>query len=257
MRGDQMLRSLCHTSGVFFKKNSATILTCVGAAGVVATAVTAVKATPKALRMLEETKKEKGDELTKLEAIKIAGPAYIPAVLIGVSTIACVFGANTLNKRQQAALMSAYALLDNSYKEYKTKVKEMYGTEADVIVRKEIAKDNYVEEEIELEDDKELFYDEFSERYFESTMADVVRAEYKLNHKLYTGGGAYLNEWYEFLDIPQITPGQELGWSTGILESHYWANWIEFDHTKVEMDDGLECTIISFRYAPVIDFAYY
>lgn len=249
MRGDQVLK--------FFKRNSATILTCVGAVGVVGTAATAVKSTPKAIRMLEESKKEKGDDLTKLEVVKVAGPVYIPTILIGASTIACVFGANVLNKHQQAALASAYALLDNSYKEYKTKVKEMYGTEADEIVRKEIAKDHYEEEDIELEDGKELFYDEFSQRYFESTMETVLKAEYNLNRQMAVNSGAYLNEWYEFLDIPLITAGQELGWSTGILESHYWANWIEFDHTKVYMDDGLECTIISFRYEPVIDFAYY
>lgn len=247
MKGEQTLQKL----------HGSTILTCVGAVGVVATGVSAVKATPKAMHLLEAAKEEKGEELTKLETVKAAGTAYISTIVIGASAIACIFGANILNKRQQAALISAYAFLDSSYKDYKKKVEELYGEGANVQVRNELAKDKYEEVDIEVEDDKQLFYDEFSKRYFESTIADVVQAEYDLNRQLYVKGGAYLNEFYEFLDIPTITAGQELGWSTGILESHYWVNWIEFDHTRVEMDDGLECTIITMRYEPVIDFAYY
>ena len=42
----------------FLKRNASTILTCVGAVGVVATSVMAVKATPKALILLEKAKGE-------------------------------------------------------------------------------------------------------------------------------------------------------------------------------------------------------
>lgn len=127
---------------VFFKKNGGTILTCLGAAGVIGTAVTAVKATPKAMLLLNEAKKEKGESLTKLEMIKVAGPLYIPSVLIGVSSIACILGSNVLNKQKQAALVSAYTMLDQSYKEYKNKVVEMYGKEVDKAVEEELSKDN-------------------------------------------------------------------------------------------------------------------
>ena len=123
----------------FIKRNGSTILTCVGAVGVVATAVVAVQATPKALQLLELAKEQKGEELTKVEVLKVAGPIYIPAVVIGVSTISCIFGANTLNKRKQAALTSAYALLNSSYKEYKKKVVDLYGEEVDSHIKQEIA----------------------------------------------------------------------------------------------------------------------
>lgn len=253
---DKLLRS----SKLFLKRNASTILTCVGGIGIVATAVVAVKATPKALRLIEEAKEEKGEELTKLEVANVAGPVYIPAVLIGAATIAAIFGANVLNKRQQAVLMSAYALVDSSYKDYKKKVEELYGEDADRAVRNSIAEDKYAEEddEIKIDDDgKRLFFDVLSNRYFRSTMEDVLRAEYNLNRQLMVAGGAYLNEFYNFLDIPEITAGKELGWSPGILESHYGASWIEFDHEEVTMDDGLECCVISMRYEPVIDFAHY
>ena len=158
MNGDQMLRKIGFKAVRFLKKNSSTILTCVGAVGVVGTAVTAVKATPKALDILAEATEEKGEELTKVEKFKVAGPVYIHSVLIGTATIACIFGANILNKRQQGALMSAYALLDNSYKQYKGKVKELYGEEVDTHIKKEIVKDKYKELDISLDDEKILFY---------------------------------------------------------------------------------------------------
>ena len=85
----------------------------------------------------------------------------------------------------------------------------------------------------------------------------LVQAEYNINCKLSNHSGVYLNEFYEFLDLAPTDYGKELGWSLGMLESHYWANWIEFEHEKVIMGDGMECTIIRFRYEPVIDFVYY
>ena len=140
----------------FIKRNTPTILTCLGAAGVIVTAVMAVKETPKALILLENTKEEKGEELTKLEKFKIAGPVYIPAVITGTATIACIFGSNIVSKNQQATLMSAYALLDSSYKEYKKKTEELYGEDAGRQIREEIAKDKYMGDGILLDDNKEL-----------------------------------------------------------------------------------------------------
>lgn len=243
---------------LFCKRNGSTILTCVGGVGVVATAVMAVKATPRAIDILEKAKEEKGEALTKMEIVKAAGPVYIPAIVTGVSTIACIFGANVLNKHQQAALMSAYALLDSTHKDYVNKVSELYGDEADTKVREAVAKDKYEENDISLTVGKQLFYDDFSGRYFESTMEDVIRAEYALNRKISVDGGAYLNEWYEELDIEATDYGSYLGWSAGLLSDHQWSPWLEFGHEKTMLDDdSLECVIITFSLEPMYDFEYY
>lgn len=251
------MNKLLRQSKVFLSRNASTILTCMGGAGVIATSVLAVKATPKALKIVEMAKEEKGEELTKMEIVKAAGPAYIPAVAVGVTTIACIFGANVLNKRQQASLMSAYALIDSSYKEYKNKVIELYGEEADAHVREEIVKDHYKDEDIEVEDGKQLFYDEYSERYFESTMEKVITAEYAINRKISTWGGVDLNEFYEALDIPPVDYGNHVGWSSGMLFDTAWSSWLDFDHEKVELDDGLEVYILRFAVEPMYDYEYY
>lgn len=251
------MNKLLRSSKLFLKRNSSTILTVVGATGVIATSVMAVKATPKALAMIEKAKEEKGEDLTKLETIKVAGPAYIPAAIAGISTIACIFGANILNKRQQAALMSAYALIDNSYKEYKNKVEELYGDGANSQIRSEIAKDKYEENDISKNDGKELFFDAFSSRYFESTMEDVIKAEYDLNRILAADYGVYLNEFYELLGLEAVDYGNYLGWSSCELVETYWSSWVDFNHEKITMDDGLECTIITMVMEPTFDFENY
>ena len=155
-------------------KYSPTILTYVGAIGVVGTAVMAVKATPKAVKLLEQAKEEKGEDLTKFEIVDVAGPVYIPSVIMGAATIACIFGANILNKQSQAALMSAYALVDNSYKEYMKKTEELYGDEANTQVKEELAKENY-EEGIVVPKEEELFFDFKTCQYFHATMDEVVQ----------------------------------------------------------------------------------
>ena len=163
------------------RSHVSTLLTCIGAVGVIATSVMAVKATPKAIELLKASEKEKGEKLTKTETVKIAAPAYIPAAVVGASTIACIFGANILSKHNQASLASAYALLDRSYKEYRNKVNALYGEEADDKVRTGVASDYYEEyenpDEIIIDEENEdmkLFFDYNTLNMFRAPMSKVI-----------------------------------------------------------------------------------
>ena len=250
------MNKLLSRSQLFFKRNGATILTCIGGVGVVATSVLAVKATPKAMKRLDQAKEEKGENLTKFEMVQVAAPAYIPAVVAGASTIACIFGANVLNKRQQASLASAYALLDQSYKEYKGKVQELFGEDANDKVNEAIARDKYDEEKVKTSSEAEnkLFYDSFSGRYFESTIEKVQRAEYQINRDLNMREWATLNEFYEYIGLDPIPGGDDLGWSPGMNMDHYWQEWIDFGHTKTIVGDDLECITITIFAEPTLDW---
>lgn len=252
------MSNLLTVSKRFVKKNSSTILTVLGAAGVVGTAVMSVKATPKAMELIELAEEEKGDELTKWEKVQIAGPTYIPSILLGTVTITSIFGANLLSRRTQASLMSAYALLDQTHKEYKNKVKELYGKDGDKLIRAAVAKDHYDEEEYddEYEDGKTLFYDEYSKRYYRVTKETQLRAEYEINKMLSQSGGASLNDYYDLLEIDRQDYGEFIGWSAAQMYEMYWDGWLYFHHTKVEMDDGIECYIVDFT-EPFVDYEEY
>lgn len=257
MKGGHVLQKVCSQSKLFLKRNSATILTGVGSVGVVATVATAIQSTPKALSLINEAKETKGEELTKWETVKVAAPVYIPTFVLGTATIACIIGANVLNKRQQASMASAYALLETSYKEYKKKVNELYGEDANDKIETEIAKDKYEETAIEVEDNKQLFYDEFSRTYFESTIEAVQQAEYYLNRDIMMRGWVELSEFYEALDIDTPYNDAGYGWSDGGNLARYWQAWVDFNHHKVVMEDGLECTIIKFWQEPYVEWEGY
>lgn len=237
------------------------------------TTASAIKATPKAVKLIKADSKERHDgdpcAYTKKEAIAAAWKCYIPAAILGLSTIACIIGVNVLNNRQQTMLTSAYALVRNSYNEYKDKLKKLYGEEThnaiiDAIM-KEKCEDAYIYApggfynstlnfgESAEPDVTRTFYDRFSQRYFETTIAKVIEAEYHLNRNYMLGGDVTLNDFYELLGLEKTDIGSTLGWSsrTGDIL------WLDFNHRLTTLDDGMEIFIIDMVFDPTADYMDY
>lgn len=255
---------------LLLKKNASTVLTVLASAGVVATTVLAINATPKAIKCIEadSVKNHDGDSkaYTKKEAVASAWKFYIPTAAVGVSTIVCILGANTLNRHQQATLTSAYALIQNSYKEYKEKLKELYGEEAhnkiiDSIVSEKAknvdisASGGWYNSSLDFGECVEpeiirTFYDDFSDRYFESTIEKVIQAEYHLNRNFLFKGTIALNEYYEFLGLEETELGNTVGWSSVNGDIY----WIDFNHRKITLDDGMQIFVIEMIFEPSADW---
>lgn len=228
----------------FLGKHSSTILTVLGATGVVATAILTAKAVPKAEEMLTEAYNKKGDALTTAEKIKASWKAYIPAALTGASTIACIFGINYLNTRNQASLMSAYALLDNTFKDYRNKANEVYGEDADSNIQHAVMKSKF-DEGMELHPDEAvLFFDHHSMRYFESTMENVKKAEQEFLEEFHARGYSCLNEYYDKLGIPRMSYGYQLGWFDLESNDPYNCKELEFIYEEVPIKEDLTCWMV-------------
>lgn len=235
-------------------RSSPTILTVVASVGVIVTTITAVRATPKAIKLLKEAEAEKGENLTKVEIIRVAGPSYIPSTLLGISTIVCIFGANALNQKKQTSLMSAYAMLNESYKQYRKSAKIVYREDADGKIHAEMAKDAMVHTydwgyqvynmDMDSESERLLFYDLASKKYFRTTMAAVLNAQYHVNRNLAVGGDCSLNEYLSFLGVEGIDGGDDLGWDISYMVEEMNCYWLDFDNYKSTLEDGLECIII-------------
>ena len=101
------------------RRNSPKILTLLATIGTASTAFATARATPKALLLIQEAEAQKGEDLTALEKVKVATTPYIPVILLGSATVMCIFGAQMLNRRAQSSMASAYALLDQSFKDYR------------------------------------------------------------------------------------------------------------------------------------------
>lgn len=270
MSKNQAISKVLHKSGLYIKKYSPVALSCIASVGVVVTAVVAVKATPKAVIKIhaDSRKNHDGDPYayTKQEAVASAWKCYIPAVAIGASTIACIMGANALNRRQQAALTSAYALVQNSYKEYKNKLKELYGEEAHNAIVNSImseqckdisisATGGWFNSTLDFGEGMEpevvrTFYDSFSQRYFETTIEKVIQAEYHLNRNFMFAGMIPLNDFYEFLGLEKTDFGDSVGWSSVNGDIY----WIDFNHRRVTLDDGMEVYVIDMVFEPTADW---
>lgn len=265
MRGETLLRNLGNTIQPLFKKHGSVILTSVSAVGVVATAVLAAKETPKAMERLEVAKKEKGEELTKFEKVKVATPAYIPAIAMGTATIACIVGNHVYNEKKQAALIAAYTALDTSFKEYKEKVEEVHGEGADNEIKEAVARGKYEHVKEEVQNDKPdgkdvyLFFDEYSNRYFWKSFNEVEDAMYHFNRNFALRGYADLNELYEFLQIGPTAYGAEVGWSIGASDAFYGYSWIDYyikEHHSDDPDNPTYYTIV-LPFSPTADFMDY
>jgi len=201
------LQRLAQRSKIYLRKASPTILSGLGAAGVIVTSVLAVRATPKALRKIRADSKT-----------------------------------------------------NDSYNNYKDKLKELYGEEAhqkivDAIAA-EKAKDVYItstglvrNSSLDFDEhdpnDERLFYDAYSNRYFESSINRVIQAEYHLNRDFVISGYLPANHFYQLLGLEPLEGGDTVGWSidTGIY-------WIDFNHSKVTLDDGLEVLVIDMDWVP-------
>ena len=237
------------------RRSSPTILTVLGIAGVVGTTVMAIKATPKAMKLIKAKKDELNtDKLTPTELVQTTWKCYIPSALIGAGTIVCIIGIGVMDKRNQAALTSAYAMLNESYKQYRQAAKKVYGEDADNKIHAEMAKDARVASyewgyqvynmDMDPESEQLLFYDLTSKKYFTTTMAAVLNAQYHVNRNLAVRGDCSLNEYLSFLGIDGVDKGDEMGWDISYMVEEMDSYWLDFNNQKTTLEDGLECITI-------------
>lgn len=252
----------------FLKQNSPTILTVVGAIGVGLTAVMSARDTVKAMKRIKDAELEKcayssyGDEqvyiynqLTKKDKIKIAVPCYIPTVLTGLSTILCICGANKLNKNVQKSITSAYIMLDQSYKEYRKSVENVFGEEGHKHVVEDIVERKAEETELKKDTDTDIFFDFFSLQFFESTMETVREAEKTANEIMKNQGYVSLQTVYSILGLDILDTDTLLGWSTnaGIV---YGYDSVNFDISEVKNKDGSVHYVLDFMATATDDYLY-
>jgi hypothetical protein len=232
--------------------NSPTILTAVAVAGVATTAVMAVRATPRAIKILEVSQANNPVLLTPQEKLMLIAPCYIPSSMVGIATMACIIGANSVHTKRQAALISAYSLTEKAFKDYQAKVTDTLGTGKEQKVRDELAQDRVdnhpvsTSEVIITGNGDVLFMDSLSSQYFESTYEKVKRAENELNHKLNNDMYASLNDFYEMLGVPHNELGEELGWKSDQL--------LTIDISATVTRDKKACLVMNYSVRPIRNY---
>lgn len=244
----------------FVKNNSSTILTVVGSIGVGITAVMSARDTFRAIKRMDYDENGEYCKRSKKEKIKLAAPCYIPTVLTGVATIACVCGANKLNKNAQKSLAGAYMLLDRSYKEYRQSVKDVYGDEGELEVVKNVANKKAEETGVELvnEDEEAVFFDFFNLKYFKSKLSVIREVEKAANEVMQKRGAISMRDVSLMIGEGIIDPcGADalLGWSINAGKV-YGYDHIEFKIDKATDKDGGEYYVLDYMDGPTEDYRY-
>ena len=239
-------------------KYSPGILTGIGIAGMIGATFMAVKATPKALYLIE-TKKEESEveELTPVETIKTCWTCYIPATLTTVVSAACLIGASTVSAKRNAALATAYSISEAALREYQEKVVEVVGEKKEKAVRDAVAKDQIerdpvTKSEVVIIDSNSntLCYEPLSGRYFKSTIDKIKKAEIKLDRQMIQEMYVSLNDFYWEIGLDGTDLGDKMGWNLS-------KGYMDLSFSSQLADDGTPCAVIVYGIPPVYDYQNY
>jgi hypothetical protein len=237
-------------------KHSPEILTGIGTAGLITTTVLAVKATPKALKLIEEAKEEQNiDKLTAVDTVKTTWKCYIPAAATCIASVACIIGASSVSVRRNATLAAAYKLSESAFTEYREKVRETIGEKKEETVREALDKDRIEKNPVSKNEviitgkGTTLCYDHHSGRYFESDIDRIKRAENSLNKEMIHDISGYvsLNDLYDEIGLERTPLGESMGWNTekGLIDIHFGSQLTE---------DGRPCIVLDHINPPVYGY---
>lgn len=248
------------------KKHSPEILTGIGVVGMISTTILAVRATPKALMLIEDAKRKKRfegaktDELTKIEVVKVAWKPYIPAITTGVCSIGCIVGASSVNARRNAALAAAYALSESTLSDYKDKVVETFGEKKaqavdDAVAKEQLERTPVVEENIiDTGHGTTRCFEPYSARYFWSDVEFIRRAVNNLNERLLFDEHISLNEYYDEIGLEETDSitGEALGWTVDPDSSNKGLIELKFSS---QLDSNKQpCLVVNFVNPPVYEY---
>ena len=266
------------------RKHSPELLIAAGVVGTVVSTVLACKATTKLSTILDESKgnietihkcendKEMEERYSQEDAkkdlaivyiqtgVKIA-KLYAPAVVLGTISIAGIVASNNILRKRNVALAAAYATVDKSFKEYRSRVVERFGADVDKELRYNI-KAKKIEEMIKdpesgkekkskttvnvaapTVDDYARFFDKTCRHYEENMNYNLMllRSQQQLaNDKLVADGFLFLSDVYDMLGITRTKMSQSVGWIYKPDGNSNGDNFVDFGVmvVKRETEDG-------------------
>lgn len=238
----------------FVSEHSPELLTSIGIAGMLTATVFAVRATPKALDLIDRKQKElypdSDDKLTPIETVKATWKCYVPAAITGVTAAACLIGANSVNNRRKAALATAYNLSATALAEYKDKVIETIGEKKEQVIRDKVAEEQIKKEPVNNSaiiisgTGNTRCFDTITKRRFTSDIEQIKKIVNELNRQMVNGQDyVSLNEFYYELGLDGCTVGDELGWNVT-------RGLIELDFSAQLDSDGVPCIVLDYAVAP-------
>lgn len=244
-----------HRAAFGLKKHSPEIMVVGGVVGTVTAAVLACKATTKASEIKEKLENDlevieeisSRDDVTNyteedkkkdtIIAYKGAVLGYIklyaPSVILGVLSISTILTGHNVTRKRNVALAAAYTAIDKSFKSYRERVADRFGSEVEKEIRYNITQTE-VEETVVNEKGKEKTvkskaneinlpkYSDYA-KFFDAScngwskdpelnLYFLKKQEEYATDRLRRFGHLFLNEVYDMLGIERTAAGQMVGW---------------------------------------------
>lgn len=236
-------------------KHSPELLLIAGIAGGVTSAVMACKATTKVSEILDSTSEAvntihqvegnppMGSDYTHEDAQKDLFITYMqtgaklaklygPSLVVGGLSVAAILASNNILRKRNVALAAAFSTVSKSFEEYRGRVIEKYGKEADNQLRMGVHEE-VVQETVtdDMGNEKQIsktvkvanpLGSPYAKLFDESNPNWEKNPEYSLmflksrqqfaNDKLRSQGYLFLNDVLDSLSIPRCKEGQIVGW---------------------------------------------
>lgn len=251
----------------FAEKHSPELLTGIGISGMIVTTVLAIKATPKAIHLLEMEKEcrieamtqhtpdnkvlsfPNPEPLTKIEIVKTVYKCYVPMVITGTLSVACLIGASSVHIRRNTALATAYSLSESALKLYRDKVIETVGEKKEQTIRDSVAKERLDKKPVQTQNviltnkGNTLCFDVFSGRYFRSDIEKLKQTVNELNRRMLEDTYLSLNDLYYEIGLENIPIGDDIGWdvNNGLIDLRF---------SSQLSTDGTPCLVMDYEVRP-------
>jgi uncharacterized protein DUF6353 len=233
-------------SGLIAQKNSPTILFGVGVVGMIGSTVLACRATLKLDETIAETKRDlmrvksserkrnggvySDNERRRDTAVVYSNGfgkvvrLYGPSILVGGAAIFCLTKSHTILNARNAALVSAYTVVDEAFKKYRSRVREKYGVEEDLQLLHDsepvdiLSESGNITHSTRVTGDPSMyarFFDQMSPEWSRDPGYNevyLVGQQRRFNDLLIARGHVFLNEVYEALGLDHTDYGAIVGW---------------------------------------------
>lgn len=247
-----MKRKIFKALAKAFRKNNTKIM--IGASVIAGTAAVAeaIYVTPKAVKSIEERKKElEVEKLTVKETIKTTWRYYAPVAVTMIFSAGCAIGAESINLKRNATLTAAYSMsetvLRNTIDETAKEIGEEKAEDIHRKARNSAAASHANDKAVyDTGFGEMIFLETITGRKFRSSYRTINAAVAELNRSMNIdiGGCVTYNDLATEIGLPPLDPlGEEIGWSLdiGLIDP-------EFD--SILDENGVAIPTISFRKPP-------
>lgn len=226
----------------YVTEKSPMLFTGAAAGSSICAVILATKATPKAVRLLEERREKFPDEkISKTDAIKTTWKCYIPTTIMLGSSIFFMIMAHRTHTRKNAALAAALSMSEQALQTFTQKSLERIGEKKTgeikaEVIEEAVAKNPPTDHNTEHTGKGDvLFYIPLNGRYFYSDIENVRKAINDFNYDLRDEMMKPINDLFYNLGIASDVYGNCIGYNIN------YKGPIDYDMPAVKATDGKPC----------------